>query len=59
MPTYTYDCPCLGDDKPIELNVKIAERDNQNCIFCYKPLKRMIDAPGAVYAPTAKGGLAT
>lgn len=57
MPTYTYVCSREPNEQ-LEKNVKIAERDNQRC-DCGRMLKRCIDAPGAVYAPTSKNGLAT
>lgn len=53
MPTYTYECEnCEVTD---ELNVPIAERDNQNCPVCTVALKRKITFTGLTWAPTAGG----
>lgn len=57
MPMYDYKCyGCRADQ---ERNVAIENRDNQACEICLSPLSRAISAPGAVYAQTAKNGLAT
>lgn len=55
MPTYTYECTfCTAQLEQIR---KIADRDRLTlCERCKRPLDRKIDAPGAVYAPTASGG---
>lgn len=57
MPIYTYVCSKEPNEQ-VEKNVKIADRDDQFCV-CKAKLKRLIDSPGAVYAPTSKNGLAT
>jgi len=65
MPLYTYKCEFCGTER--EENTPMGLRD---CMVlwcgvgsgetrCSGNLKRKIDAPAAVYAPTAKGGLAT
>ncbi len=57
MPLYTYFCnEC---EKNTEMNIQIALRDDIHLCQCGTELKRKIDRPGAVYAPTSKKGLAT
>lgn len=56
MPLYTYEC--LACDIIEEHNITIAKRDEAKCPRCGNYLRRKIDAPGAVYAPTSKSGLA-
>jgi putative FmdB family regulatory protein len=56
MPLYTYYCQ--AEDKGLEKNAPIADRDSQWCEDCGHRLIRAIDAPGGVYAPTAGKGLA-
>lgn len=52
MPTYTYTCiPC---DKTFTRMSKIDDRDKQYC-ECGHQLKRGLDRPGLVWAPTAGG----
>ncbi len=55
MPTYSYYCRV--EDKDLEKNAPIADRDSQWC-ECGERLIRAIDAPGGVYAPTSGRGLA-
>lgn len=54
MPIYTYSCDIC------EINTakmcKIEDRDVQACDYCEGKLKRGIDRPGGVYAPTSTGG---
>ncbi len=56
MPLYTYYCQ--AEDKGLEKNAPIAQRDSQWCEDCGHRLIRAIDAPGGVYAPTSGKGLA-
>jgi putative FmdB family regulatory protein len=56
MPIYSYYCQ--AEDRDLEKNAPIADRDNQWCDECGNRLVRAIDAPGGVYAPTAGKGLA-
>lgn len=53
MPNYDYSC--LACDTDEERNVKIAERDNQNCQQCGNRLNRNYTFHGAVWAPTSSG----
>ena len=57
MPLYTFHCPDCNED--VELNVTIDDRNKPEPHFCGEWMIRKVDAPGAVYAPTSKGGLAT
>lgn len=63
MPIYSFVCPRCKDTS--ERNVSIVSRDDnyfcETCPVIHSDtlLVRLVDAPGAVYAPTAKGGLAT
>lgn len=52
MPTYTYTCSSC--EKTFTKIAKIDERDNQVC-DCGENLKRGLDRPGLVWAPTAGG----
>ena len=54
MPMYTVTCENC-DIKTVRI-CKIAERDLQVCDECDSLMKRGMDRPGAVYAPTATGG---
>lgn len=54
MPTYSYHCEACVND--LERIVKIDHRDKQHCLACDKKLKRKIDRPGAVWAPTSSSG---
>ena len=53
MPTYTFTC--LSCDTKFERVVKADDRDIQKCDVCGDDLKRLIDRPGLVWAPTAGG----
>ena len=55
MPTYVYKCPQSIEEKTLELNVPIAERDEQVCPFCGTELERQIAFTGLTWAPTAGG----
>ena len=55
MPIYVYECADHGIQ---EHNVPVDERDSVNCYECKTPIVRRMVFRGAVYAPTAKGGLA-
>lgn len=54
MPMYTYSC-LTCDVKTVRM-CKIADRDEQHCDNCEEPLKRGLDRPGSVWAPTARSG---
>ena len=54
MPTYTYRCKSCGRIESLLL--PIANRDDTNTCECGGQLKRMVDAPGSVWSPTANGG---
>lgn len=50
MPMYSYHCVrCTRDETHI---AAIADRDSQTCRTCGCKLKRGIDRPGMVWAPT-------
>lgn len=54
MPIYSYSClEC--NTKSVKM-CKIDERDLQVCDTCDTLLKRGMDRPGGVYAPTASNG---
>lgn len=53
---YTQFCPNCETSKVVMSS--IAERDNQSCP-CGEKMKRQMDIPGAVWAPTASSGGAT
>ena len=53
MPLFEYVCPECAEEK--ELNVSIAERDEQTC-KCGHKLKRRVVFKGSVWAPTATNG---
>lgn len=55
MPIYVYECADHGIQ---EHNVPMSERDHATCFECKKTIVRRMVFQGAVYAPTAKGGLA-
>lgn len=52
MPIYTYNCKECGTFTKI---VKIDDRDSVTCDAGHS-VKRAIDRPGGVYAPTSTGG---
>jgi putative FmdB family regulatory protein len=54
MPIYTYVCRECG--LAAEKILAIAERDSASCDECGGNLKRNMDRPGSVYAPTSTGG---
>jgi predicted nucleic acid-binding Zn ribbon protein len=55
MPIYTYTCKNHVNDT-VELNRTIETRDVAPvCVKCLRPMQRVIDFQGAVYAPTAGG----
>lgn len=54
MPIYSYTCDSC-ESKTVKM-CKISERDSQICDDCLNVLKRGVDRPGGVYAPTSTGG---
>ncbi len=54
MPTYSYSCTHC--DEKSERLVPIIDRDEQLCNVCFVELKRLIDRPGAVWAPSSSSG---
>ena len=54
MPIYSYKCTECNTST-VKM-CKIADRDRQVCDDCQSLLKRGMDRPGGVYAPTSTSG---
>lgn len=54
MPQYTQYCEDC--ESTIVKISSIAARDEQVCDTCGKPMRRKMDVPGMVWAPSSTGG---